>query len=104
MEDDYIDIPEGPSGTVTFTPDPIYKPDGEEVRIDGRIVGRIRRMRSGAYTGTATISGLSVVGDYVPTGPGSQEMFRRPIRSDAIRLVLGQARKDLNDEAREKRR
>jgi len=30
-------------------------------------------------------------------------MFRRPIRSDAIRLVLGQARKDLNDEAREKR-
>jgi len=94
--DEYIDIPDEVGGAVTFTPDPLYKPDGEEIRIDDRIVGRIRRMRSGAYTGTATISGLSVVGPLMG--------HRKSTKADAIRLVLGQARKDLNDEAREKRR
>lgn len=100
--DEYIDTPEDTGGNVTLTPDPLYKGAGEEVRIDGRIVGRIRRMGSGTYTGTATISGLSVVGDLAPAGPGSQEMFRRSTRADAIRLVLEQAREDLRNEARGK--
>lgn len=79
--DEYIDIPDSISGNVTFTPDPLYSGDGEEIRIDGRIVGRIRRMSSGTYRGEATTSGLAVAD--------------RATRSDAIRLVLAQAREDL---------
>jgi len=85
---EYIDTPDGTNGVVTFTPDPLYKTDGEEVRIDGRIVGRIRRMSSGTHRGEATISGLAVADGAT--------------RSDAIRLVLEQAREDLRNEAREK--
>lgn len=86
---------------ITITSDPLYPDTGEEIRIDGRLVGRIRRHTSGAYTGTSAISGLSVVGDLAPTGPGTQEAWRKTTRSDAIRMVLDQAREDLRDEAKE---
>ncbi len=96
--DDYID-----TGNATITPDPLYSTTGEQIHIGNRLVGRVRRLSSGSYTGTSTISGLSVVGDYTPTDPSSPEMFRRTTRADAIRLVLAQAREDLRDEARQKR-
>lgn len=97
--DEHTDTP----GNITYTPDPLYPTAGTEIRINGRLVGRIRRHTSGRYSGVATISGLSVVGDLTPAGPGSLEMFRRTTRSDAIHLVLRQAREDLAVEAKERR-
>ncbi|WP_017602293.1 hypothetical protein [Nocardiopsis lucentensis] len=94
--DEDIDIPENVGGDVTFTPDPLYKGEGEEVRINGQIVGRIRRMSSGAYTGTA--GSVSVVGGLYNPGGGAPS--RKPTRSDAITLVLEQARENLRYEAK----
>ncbi|QVJ03096.1 hypothetical protein KGD82_13760 [Nocardiopsis eucommiae] len=94
---------EGPDyGPVTFSPDPLYKATGEEIRVGGRLVGRLRRTSSGSYIGVATISNLSVVGDLSPTGPGSQDTFRKTTRSDAIRTILKQAFEDLANERRDR--
>ena len=80
----------------TTTPDPLRPSGGEEIRIDGKIVGRIRRTSKGSYIGTTTWSNLSVVPDIVTLHPR-----RRPTRSEAIGYVLEQARRDLRDKKRE---
>ena len=97
---DYLPEEAHDYGPITFNPDPIYADTGEEIRIDGRLVGRIRRHTSGAYAGTATISGLSVVGNLAPTGPGAQSMWRKTTHSDAVRAILKQAFQDLASERR----
>lgn len=101
MDDsDYLPEEAHDYGPVTFTQDPLYKGNGEEIRVGGRIVGRFRRTSSGSYIGVATISNLSVVGSLSPAGPGSPNMWRKTTRADAVRAILKQAFEDLADERR----